>query len=81
MEGFDPIIQQLLECYPDLTAQRLWEELRNRGCTGSYPTVWRRLTELRPASSKPPVIRFETSAGAHYVKLCAMLSKDSRWRV
>ena len=64
LEGFDPIIQQLLERYPDLTAQRLWEELRNRGCTGSYPTVWRRLAELRPAPSKPPVIRFETSAGA-----------------
>lgn len=64
LEGFDPIIQQLLERYPDLTAQRLWEELRQRGCTGSYPTVWRRLQELRPTPTKPPVIRFETSAGA-----------------
>jgi transposase len=64
LEGFDSIIQQLLERYPDLTAQRLWEELRQRGCTGSYPTVWRRLQELRPTPAKLPVVRFETSAGA-----------------
>src|ERR1700739_1034170 len=42
---FDEVIQQLLGRYPNLTAQRLWEELRQRGFTGSYPTVWRRLQE------------------------------------
>jgi transposase len=64
LDAFDGVLQQLLERYPDLTAQRLWEELRQRGFRGSYATVWRRVQELRPATPPPPVVRFETAPGA-----------------
>jgi transposase len=63
LAAFEPMMEQLLARYPDLTAQRLWEELRQRGFRGSYPTVWRRLRELRPAAPRPPVVRFETGPG------------------
>jgi len=63
-EGFDDVCRQLLERYPQLTAQRLFEELRQRGFRGSYATAWRRLQELRPTPVKLPVVRFETTPGA-----------------
>ena len=63
LDAYADVIEQLLTRYPDLTARRLFEELQQRGFTGSYPTVWRRWQEVRPAPVRSPVVRFETGPG------------------
>ena len=64
LDAYDTAVQALLARYPDRTAVRLLQELRPRGCTGSYPTVRLRLRAVRPRTTPRPVLRVETGPGA-----------------
>ena len=56
-------MNKLLEKYPNITGQRIYEELCHEGYTGGISILRDRLRKLRPKPKKEPVIRFETEPG------------------
>jgi transposase len=64
LDAFEPAIRDLLARYPDITAQRVLEELRGHGYTGGYTVLSERVRQLRPRPTVAPVRRFETGPGA-----------------
>lgn len=85
LDAYETVLQELLARYPDLTGVRLLEELKQRGFTGSYSTLRRRLQELRPRCTPLPVQRFETGPGAQaqmdYATYDIDFSEEGRRRV
>jgi len=63
LDPFMPLIKQLLEAYPKITGQRMYEELRDAGYPGKRTILLDRLRILRPQPKRDPVIRFETAPG------------------
>jgi transposase len=60
LDAWTPTIKSLLSRYPDITAARVFEELRAQGFTGGYTIVRERLRLVRPEPSRLPTVRFET---------------------
>ena len=49
LDAYEPVIVDLLARYPDITAERVHEELRLRGYPGAYTILSERVRRLRPA--------------------------------
>jgi transposase len=63
IDPYKAIIATRLEAFPELTAQRLYEEIRAAGYAGGYTQVKEYVRRVRPQPPADPVVRFETPAG------------------
>jgi transposase len=63
VDPFEPYLLERLKAYADLTAVRLWREIKERGFAGGYSAVRDRVRDLRPTPSAGFEVRFETPPG------------------
>ena len=63
LDPYKDIIRTRLQTYPDLTVQRLFEEVRGAGYDGGYGQVRTYVSTVRPTLELESVVRFETPPG------------------
>lgn len=63
LDPYKGIITTRLEAFPELTAQRLFEEIRAAGYQGGYTQVKAYVRQVRPRPPVEEVVRFETPHG------------------
>jgi transposase len=63
LDPFIPLIKELLEKFPRISAQRIFEEIREAGYEGGISILRDRLQKIERRPKREPVIRFETEPG------------------
>jgi transposase len=63
LDQYTPIITERLTTYPELSAVRLFEEVRAAGYAGGITQVRDYVARVRPRPEPEPVVRFETPPG------------------
>ena len=63
LDPYKEIIDARLAEYPELSAVRLFDEVRAAGYSGGYGQVKRYVRVVRPRAPAEPVRRFETAPG------------------
>lgn len=63
LDPYRGIVLSRLDEYPDLTAVRLFEEIKAAGYPGGYTQLKEYVLQVRPRPPEEPVIRFETAPG------------------
>lgn len=63
LDPYKPLIDARLSVLPELTAVRLYEEVKAAGYPGGYNQVKRYVRKVRPRPPEDPVVRFETPPG------------------
>jgi transposase len=63
LDPFGPQIAKIIEEFPDITGQRLFEMLNESGYDGGISILREHLKRLRPKPKREPIVRFETEPG------------------
>lgn len=63
LDSFKEYITARLTDFPDITAEKLYREIKDKGFDGSYRIVVDYVSKNRPAKPQKAFIRFETSPG------------------